>query len=131
MQSNDYWIGGTLGYVNNGQTCGTEGKYLRLEWIEVLHDGQSNRVEINAHVQRKGWTGWEKGSNGSQGEGLRMEAVKMRLVTDDNLKNNYDIVYRTHVQSKGWTPWVKNVAVSGTTGQGLRIEAIQIKTERK
>ena len=131
VQSNDKYFGGTLGYVTSGQTAGTDHKSLRMEWIEVLHDAQGNRVEIDAHVQGKGWLGWKKGSNGTQGQALRMEAIKLRLVADDNLKNNYNILYRTHIQDKGWGAWVKNGAVSGTTGQKLRMEAIQIKTERK
>ena len=36
------------------------------------------------------------------------------------------IWYCTHVQDKGWTPTVTNGALSGTTGQSKRVEAIQI-----
>ncbi|MCF0142831.1 MAG: gamma-glutamylcyclotransferase, partial [Parasporobacterium sp.] len=40
--------------------------------------------------------------------------------------NKYDIFYRAHVQGIGWMNWVSNGAIAGTTGQGLRMEAIQI-----
>ena len=34
-----------------------------------------------------------------------------------------------HVQDIGWMDWVKNSKPAGTTGQSLRVEAIQIKVE--
>ena len=37
-----------------------------------------------------------------------------------------DIIYSTHVQDDGWLHNVSNGEVSGTTGQGKRMEAIKI-----
>ncbi|KDA48841.1 hypothetical protein L965_249 [Leuconostoc pseudomesenteroides PS12] len=37
------------------------------------------------------------------------------------------ISYSTHVQNEGWQKNVENGAVSGTTGQRLRLEAIKIQ----
>ena len=54
-----------------------------------------------------------------------LEAVQLRLTSQ--LAANFDLAYRVHVQSIGWMPWVKNGATAGTTGRGLRIEAIQIR----
>ncbi|WP_052307047.1 D-alanyl-D-alanine carboxypeptidase family protein [Acetobacterium woodii] len=34
--------------------------------------------------------------------------------------------YRTHVQNVGWQDYVENGAMSGTSGQGLRLEGIEI-----
>lgn len=42
------------------------------------------------------------------------------------LNYNDQIKYRTHVQYDGWQNWVNGGEVSGTTGRGLRIEAIQL-----
>lgn len=42
------------------------------------------------------------------------------------LKTN-SVVYRTHIQSVGWQEYVKNGTTSGTSGQGLRMEAINIE----
>jgi len=39
------------------------------------------------------------------------------------------ICYSAHVQDIGWQPTVCDGAVAGTTGQGLRIEALAIETE--
>jgi uncharacterized protein YjdB len=37
------------------------------------------------------------------------------------------VTYRAHVQGIGWQSWVVNGATAGTTGQSLRLEAVQIK----
>ena len=37
--------------------------------------------------------------------------------------------YRTHVQNIGWQQWKSNGELTGTSGQSLRIEALQIKLE--
>ncbi|MBR2682505.1 MAG: peptidoglycan DD-metalloendopeptidase family protein, partial [Atopobiaceae bacterium] len=41
------------------------------------------------------------------------------------------VTYRTHVQNVGWQGWKKNGAMSGTSGQALRLEGINIKLENK
>ena len=38
------------------------------------------------------------------------------------------IRYRTHCENVGWTPWVNNGQIAGTTGRGLRMEAIEIES---
>lgn len=43
-------------------------------------------------------------------------------VTDET----FTCSYRTHVQNIGWQDWVSNSATSGTSGKGLRLEAIEI-----
>ncbi|MBU4440807.1 MAG: D-alanyl-D-alanine carboxypeptidase family protein [Acetobacterium sp.] len=37
--------------------------------------------------------------------------------------------YRTHVQNVGWQAYVNNSAMSGTEGQGLRLEGIEVKLD--
>lgn len=37
------------------------------------------------------------------------------------------VAYRAHCQKKGWGDWVANGTVAGTQGQGLRLEALQVK----
>ena len=41
------------------------------------------------------------------------------------------VSYRTHVQDIGWQDWALDGEISGTTGQGKRIEAIEIKIQAK
>lgn len=116
---------GWLGYVYSGVTSGTTGKHLRMEAVEILIDNKRSHVGIEAHVQSYGWLKEQYGVVGTVGQAKRLEAVKLRLVSD--LAKTHDIVYRVHVQGIGWMPWVKNGAVAGTTGKALRMEAIEIK----
>ncbi len=37
--------------------------------------------------------------------------------------------YRTHVQNQGWQTWQSNGGISGTSGQSLRLEGIEIKMD--
>lgn len=39
------------------------------------------------------------------------------------------VSYRTHVQNIGWQDYVSNGAMSGTSGDGLRLEGIEIKLD--
>lgn len=39
------------------------------------------------------------------------------------------VKYRTHIENDGWTSYVKDGETSGTTGQGKRLEALQIDSE--
>ena len=50
------------------------------------------------------------------------ETAKLKYYTPSQPK----IKYRAHVQNKGWMPWVADGQTAGTTGKGLRLEAIQI-----
>ena len=43
------------------------------------------------------------------------------------LEDRTDITYRTHVADYGWQDWRSNGAMSGTSGQAKRLEAIQIE----
>ena len=54
-----------------------------------------------------------------------MEALEIKLTGD--YAESYDVVYRAHCEDMGWTGWVKNGQTAGTTGQSLRMEAVEIK----
>ena len=45
---------------------------------------------------------------------------------DFTIDRNIHIKYRTHVQYKGWQDWKMGPNIAGTSGEGLRLEAIQI-----
>lgn len=45
---------------------------------------------------------------------------------DFTIDRNIHIKYRTHVQYKGWQDWKMGPNMAGTSGEGLRLEAIQI-----
>jgi len=68
-------------------------------------------------------------ASGTSGKGLRLEGIKINLD-----KQGYDlgVSYQTHIQNIGWEAdtdrgWKSNGEMSGTEGQALRLEAIQIK----
>ncbi|WP_242874833.1 Ig-like domain-containing protein [Clostridium pasteurianum] len=112
---------------------GTLGQGLRLESLKVnLVNAPANAaITYSAHVQNIGWQ--QPVSNGelagTVGQGLRVEAFKASI---SNMPG-YLIQYRAHVQNIGWQDWVTggssidNSNIAGTVGQGLRIEAIQIR----
>jgi uncharacterized protein YjdB len=41
------------------------------------------------------------------------------------------VTYRNNVESKGWMPWVKDGERAGSWGEGLRLEALQVKLAKK
>jgi hypothetical protein len=42
-------------------------------------------------------------------------------------QNGLGVRYRAHVQDNGWMDWVNDGATAGTTGQSLRMEAVEIE----
>ena len=82
-------------------------------------------VSIDAHVQNLGWTGAKSNQAGTTGQGLRMEAVRIKLVDEDGKEVN-GVSYKAHVEGYGWMPWTNDGEIGGTTGQSLRIEAIKL-----
>ena len=127
-------------YIAAGQTSGTVGEALRLEAIKIklingdgtAFDTANGGIEYRVHVQKKGW---EKeylandGLSGTVGEGLRLEAIQIRLTGD--IANKYDVYYRVQAQKFGWMGWAKNDEKSGTEGYAYRLEGIQIKLVSK
>jgi N-acetylmuramoyl-L-alanine amidase len=130
---------GWLDWAKNGEPAGTEGLSKRLEAIEIrLVNKGANApgittkafltapsVVYSTHVESYGWfnTVANGSTSGTQGEGKRLEAIKISL---KNSPYSGDITYSTHVQSYGWLKNVSNGTMSGTSGQRKRMEAIQI-----
>ena len=55
-----------------------------------------------------------------------MEAIIIDLVNAPD----YDVMYRVRGEGYGWTEWKTGGQIAGTTGQGKRMEAIEIKLIR-
>ena len=51
-----------------------------------------------------------------------LDTKKVKIVIDRTMK----VLYSAHVQNIGWQNYVRNGEIIGTTGRGLRIEAIKI-----
>ena len=60
---------------------------------------------------------------GTEGQAKQLEALKISL---KNPPYSGGISYKTHVQDYGWLNNVSNGAISGTSGESKRVEAIQI-----
>ena len=123
------WQNSVTSNGTNATTAGTTGCSLRMEGIKIdlkNKDG-SSAVQYRAYVQNQGWQGWHNSGElaGTEGQGLRMEALEIKLTGD--YAESYDVVYRAHCEDMGWTGWVKNGQTAGTTGQSLRMEAVEIK----
>ena len=127
------------GWKKDGEMAGTTGEYKRLEAIKIRLTGEiATKYDIyyRVHSQTYGWLGWAKNGEtaGTINEYKRLEAIEIKLVlkdTGDATGNSYvgpatEISYQSHVQDIGWQGLVSNGAMSGTTGQGKRIEAMVI-----
>lgn len=74
--------------------------------------------------------GWQKKDSingavsGTMGQSRRIETLKVKL-NETGLTGSVE--YRTHVRLKGWTGYSKDYQASGTVGQGLQLEAIQVR----
>lgn len=138
---------GDLEYVSNGASAGSQGLGARMEALTIMladkkqeeestPDGRgfvkeysSNDLTYRAHVQNIG--DLEEvisgETQGTTGEGLRLEGFAVDLDTSELHLLKGDITYRAHVQDIGWQEWKRNGEFAGTTGKSLRIEAIQIQ----
>lgn len=126
-------------WKKNGEISGTTGEAKRLEALQIQLTGELvNTYDIyyRAHVQGIGWLDWAKNGekSGTQGLALRLEAIEIKLVnkgeeapgkTDAPFKK-VNIGYQSHVANIGWQQSVNDGALSGTTGRGLQMEAINV-----
>jgi len=125
--------------VANGATAGTTDQGKRLEAIKIRLTGtDSDKYSIwyRVHVQNIGWQEWCRDGDmaGTAERALQAEAIQIiiTLKSQSLIRTPGDapliaINYRSHIQNLAWATWVKNGQKSGTTGLGLRMEAMEIK----
>lgn len=119
---------GDLPAVHDGMWTGTTGKSKRLEalWIDPP---EGVELEVDAHLQKEGWrtyTGIKHGNNimiGTRGEARRLEAVRIRCVTNPTGRKLY---YQVHCQKYGDMAVCGEGELAGTTGESKRLEALRI-----
>ncbi|WP_066058001.1 glucosaminidase domain-containing protein [Robertmurraya korlensis] len=131
---------GWLPNVSNGALSGTSAESKRMEAIQIYLTGEmAQRYDIyyRVHTESYGWLDWAKNgqSSGTQALSKRLEAIQIVLVekggaapgaTNRPLVINPSVTYSTHVQDSGWLAPVSDGALSGTSGQSKRLEAIKI-----
>ncbi len=101
----------------------------------IIPGADTPNVTYRTHVQSFGWQGWKYNGqmSGTSGKAKRLEGININLT---NKPYDGDIVYTTHVQKYGWkdgkpedttrATWKRNGAMSGTSGEAKRLEAICI-----
>lgn len=130
-------------WSRDGQTAGTTGKSRAIEALKFrLLDEYSQLYDFfyRVHIQDYGWLDWTSNGDaaGSVGLGKRIEALQLLLrlkgsnespTTGGNAYIEHSgISISSHVQNVGWQrSATANGQTSGTTGKGLRIEAISAK----
>ena len=129
---------GWQAWKSNNQLSGTSGLSLRLEAIQIRLTGEmANHYDVwyHVHSQDLGWMGWTKNGEaaGTAGYGRRLEAIQIVIRPKGSAAPGstagaftFPISYQTHVQNVGWQGLVSNGAMSGTSGQSLRLEGIKI-----
>jgi uncharacterized protein YjdB len=151
---------GWLTGLNETSLLGSQGMGLRMESLQLTLNREAlgldpatsetviGDIYYRAHVQNYGWQRWASTEDptsyaGTQGEGLRMEAIELRL--SGRLAELYTLEYRAHVENIGWQDWItadtftvddkyfvtEPTTFAGTQGESLRVEAIEIRLVRK
>ncbi|HZN93221.1 MAG TPA: peptidoglycan DD-metalloendopeptidase family protein, partial [Myxococcales bacterium] len=122
--SDGKWLdrGAYLG--NTGQTidCGGSARSPHVHF-SILKDG--THLEWNGR-ELGGWNIYQGGS-AYQGSAERSGAW---INAGSGTMYNIGVQYQAHVQNIGWQNWVANGGVAGTTGQGLRVEALKIALQK-
>lgn len=126
--------------VSNGAVAGSTGMGRRVEALSFTLTGNvaaTHDVWYRVHVQESGWLGWTRNGAvaGSEGLSMRVEAFQVRLLPRGRaapgptarpaLRGH--VAYATHVQDVGWQREVSDGAAAGTTGRGLRVEALKVR----
>ncbi|MBC3887343.1 hypothetical protein GH810_03340 [Acetobacterium paludosum] len=128
-------------WVQSDQQLGTTGESKRIEGFNIELTGAiptGAHVVYNVHVENVGWlyptddsTNWIKDGAfaGSVGKSQRVEAIEIKLVDATGAQlPGYSVQYTVHGENYGWTQgWISDGNIAGTTGDGLRLEAIRIK----
>jgi len=137
---------GWQSYAANGAIAGTTNQSKRVEAIKIELTGTAAAnydIYYRVHCQDYGWLGWAKNGNpaGTKGYSKRMEAIEICLVAKGaaapgTTSNTYveklnTVSYSTHIQDIGWQANKTDGAVSGTSGQSKRLEAIKISMPLK
>lgn len=95
--------------------------------VLVAADPSLNAQEVEAILKSTALDLGAAGSDPYYGSGLIQLNTAVASI-DSNQKTG--ITYRTHVQNVGWQGWRSDGQSSGTSGQSLRLEGIEIKTDK-
>ena len=117
---------GWLNWVGDGETSGTQGQSTAIEAIQI-EGGYAKDIlaSYKLYLETTGETALAKCGEVSGSEDLGRDAQAILI------ECNVPIKYRAYCQKKGWTRWTSNGKWAGAKGEGLRLEAVQIKVDKK
>lgn len=133
---------GWTSWVGEGNTAGNTGKSLRMEAVKMKLSGEAAKnydIFYRVYSDTVGWSGWAKNGNaaGTEAYAKGIESIEIKIawkgdnpvtVSDSALRIFAEphVNYRTHLQYDGWVTTVKDGSLSGTTGKGRRLEALEV-----
>lgn len=137
---------GWLDWTANGAVAGTTGLGVPAQAIEIrvvpkdepfteataqasIENVNENIRQLlyNAHCSNIGWQNpITNGISGTINENRPIEAITIEANDLAGLRSDCGITYQTHVENIGWTDYVSNGQISGTTGQGLAVQAFRV-----
>lgn len=131
-------------YSSNDSVSGIANQQIEAVKIKLTGEiAEQYNIYYRVHVSNIGWMAWTYNDlpSGTNGTFERVEAIEIRLEKKDSADINLDgesyrevvssINYTSHVSNIGWQDYVTDGEMSGTTGRGLRIEAVKIKLDTK
>ena len=113
-------------YSNTGTVPGISTRVDLDFYYSMEPSLEKAKIMYSSHIQTYGWekiVHYDGAMSGTQGQGKRLEAIKIQNISDVD----GSIEYQVHCQTYGWLNWVKDGAVAGKTGEGKRLEAIRIR----
>ena len=124
-------------WASDGAAAGTEGQSRQIEAAEIKLTGDKAAgydIYYRVHMKELGWGEWvtDGATAGTTGQDRRIEAIEIRIVpkggkAPENTGYGTLAAYEVHGQNYGWTQGEKqNGQLAGTTGQGLRLEALRV-----
>jgi uncharacterized protein YjdB len=129
-------------WISDGGISGAAGQGKRTEAMQVrLTGAAADQYDVYycVNAQTYGWMGWAQNgeSAGTTGYSYRIEAVRVLLVSKgssapgDTVRHflsssDPGVCYVSSVERIGWMGLVRDGAISGTSGQFKRLEAIKI-----
>ena len=122
---------GFQNYSNDAQRQSRNDAYPTGVKICLKHqpEGMSGTVQYQANISGSGWSNtYENGQ--AIGEGQEMPLEGIRVFLKGELKEKYDVYYRTLVLGE-WQPWAKNGEDSNPVGVGKHIDGILITVVTK
>ena len=104
-----------------------DGEIIETQNYSFIIDRQPH-ITYSGHVQDVGWQGnvINGTTAGTQGRGLRLEALKIQLT---NISEDIKLKTSAYVESEGWQDWKYDGEVVGTEGLSLKMQAIQMELE--